>query len=226
MQNVHGIKLDETAKWIMNEEFAKLEMESEKMNISDLEYLFERIGLDIDSEELHTIVNDVFKDDADEDSENGRLSFELFLTVVCKILSLRAQKARDERVSALALLNSTLPLNPDSRYKQAWDLLCLVLLLYCSFYVPYSLAFDTSSLGDSSSPTDVVDLLINCIFMIDIGLTFLTAYYDKQGFLVKDMRRISAAYLEGWFIPDLAGRSRPRRRAHVRSVAATHVRAS
>ena len=175
---------------------------------------------------MQKIVNDVFKDDADEDSENGRLSFELFITVVCKILSIRAQKARDERVSALALLNSTLPLNPDSRYKQAWDLLCLVLLLYCSFYVPYSLAFDTSSLGDSSSPTDVVDLLINCIFMIDIGLTFLTAYYDKQGFLVKDMRRISTVYLEGWFIPDLAGRSRPRRRAHVRSVAATHVRAS
>ena len=219
IESKYRIKLNETEKWIMHEEFAKVEMESGNIKISDLQYLLERIGMDMGDDNLDKILKDILKAQIDvlEDSENGCLNFEMFLTIACEISIMRAQRARDE--STLTLKNS-IPLNPDSIYKQGWDALCLVLLLYCSFYVPYSLAFDTSSFGDSSSPTDVVDILINCIFMIDIGLTFLTAYYDKQGFLVKDMRRISTVYLEGWFIPDLAGRLRPWRRAHMHCIAA------
>jgi hypothetical protein len=80
----------------------------------------------------------------------------------------------------------------------------LLLLLYCSFSVPYNIAFETDSGAAGMGASDVADLLINGIFMIDISLTFITAY-DNQGCLVTDFRMIAKNYIFTWFLLDLAG---------------------
>jgi hyperpolarization activated cyclic nucleotide-gated potassium channel 2 len=74
-----------------------------------------------------------------------------------------------------------------------------LLLLYCSFAVPYNIAFDTAS-----DAIDSLDISINVIFMMDISLTFVTAY-DRQGCLIRDFRKIAENYLSSWFVLDIAG---------------------
>ncbi len=56
----------------------------------------------------------------------------------------------------------------------------MILLLYCSFSVPLSIAFpEDSSSASTSSVQDYVELSFDVIFMMDIALTFVTAY-DNQ----------------------------------------------
>jgi hypothetical protein len=50
------------------------------------------------------------------------------------------------------------PLDPDSPRKQAWDAFCMVILLYCSFAVPYNIAFTPSTDGRNLSTMDYVDV--------------------------------------------------------------------
>lgn len=44
-------------------------------------------------------------------------------------------------------------------------------------------------------------LLLLCI--VDTFMQFFRAYYDENGFLVFDLRRIRRNYLRGWFVVNL-----------------------
>jgi hypothetical protein len=76
-------------------------------------------------------------------------------------------------------LKDYFPIEPESTPKQLWDLLCMIILLYCSFSVPLSIAFPVESSSSSFSIQDSIELTFDCIFMLDIVLSFLTAY-DNQ----------------------------------------------
>jgi hypothetical protein len=141
---------------------------------------------------------DYFVDDGGEDG----LNFKSFLSLIAQIL-LDPDEVDHDRHSTIAWLRH-LPLDPDSQGKQMWDAWCLLLLLYCSFAVPYNIAFEAGSAEPGLTTTDYVDVLINTMFMIDIGLTFITAY-DKQGCLITDYRKIAENYLTSWFFLDIAG---------------------
>ena len=97
-----------------------------------------------------------------------------------------------------------IPIHPDSVPKQIWDGFCMLLLVYCSFSVPYSIAFIDSDSSEGLTPIDISDLAIDLIFMIDISLTFVTQY-DNQGVMEKDLSLISRHYFKTWFFPDIAG---------------------
>ena len=206
MLTTFGVKLDKFARSRYCEEFAKLEMQSDSINSSDIEYLLQQLGITVDPEELQTIVREqMFKSSVNIlDDDEDMFSFKMFVKVVCKVLSSRAVAGDDTSLSMYARLRRRFPLRPDGPFKQSWDIFCLLILVYCSFYVPFNLAFESTAPG-ITSPTDITELAINIVFMFDIGLSFLTSYHDTQGFLVKDMRDIAANYLRGWFLPDLAG---------------------
>jgi hypothetical protein len=97
-----------------------------------------------------------------------------------------------------------LPLDPDSGKKQAWDILCMILLLYCSFSVPFGIAFDTAEQEEPDQVKEVFEAIIDAMFLIDIGLNFITGW-DNQGFIVREFSKIAQHYLRSWFIPDFAG---------------------
>ena len=101
-------------------------------------------------------------------------------------------------------LSNFLPLDPDSFPKQTWDAACLVILLYCSFSVPYSIAFVPSPVSGELSPLDYSDIAIDIIFLTDIALSFVTAY-DHHGYMVQNMRSIYKHYMRTWFLLDFAG---------------------
>lgn len=58
-----------------------------------------------------------------------------------------------------------------NKYKQSWDLVVMVLLIYTALYVPFKVCFvdTTSDFGF------VLDLVVDFLFLTDIVLTFNTA---------------------------------------------------
>ena len=57
-----------------------------------------------------------------------------------------------------------IPIHPNFVVKQGWDVMIMLLLLYSSFQVPYSMAFDDSD--GQQSPAYVAEVLLDVIFMV------------------------------------------------------------
>ena len=86
-------------------------------------------------------------------------------------------------------------LDPTSTWKGRWDLLILLLILYSAVSVPLHIGFDSHSEGALWT----LEASMSMIFMVDLTLTFCTAYYDAEGLWVRDHRMIALRYLKGWF---------------------------
>jgi hypothetical protein len=66
--------------------------------------------------------------------------------------------------------------------------------------VPYKIAY----VEDTSYPEwDILDNVIDSIFLLDMVLTFFSAYYDNQNNLVTSWKQILKNYLKTWFLVDL-----------------------
>lgn len=92
---------------------------------------------------------------------------------------------------------------PDNPFKQMWDVFVGLLLIYTSLVTPYRISF----VDDSTSANkffDYLDLSIDFCFLIDIILTFFTAYYNNEEKIEKKLTAIAKHYLLGWFIIDFS----------------------
>ena len=49
----------------------------------------------------------------------------------------------------------------------------------------------------------VLDLLVDWLFLADIGLNFHTTYVGKDGEIIDNLRMIRMNYLRSWFFLDL-----------------------
>ena len=128
---------------------------------------------------------------ADMEYDIDTLDFEFFVNVICE-LQKASRLANPNQKSSKSMIFQHFPIDPDGSAKQGWDFFCLLLLFYCSFSVPYDIAFlddDSSSLG----PLDIFGLIVDAIFMCDICLSFVTSV-EVDGIVVRDLRVISALY--------------------------------
>ena len=153
-------------------------------------------------QQLLAILNSSF--DTEVEYETDRLDFEFFVSVICEIKKKAVKPADSSANPSKLILPRQFPIDPDSSTKQMWDIFCLLLLLYCSFSVPYSIAFldDSSSLG----VVDIFGLVVDMVFMCDIALSFVTAI-EVDGIVVRDLRVISATYCRLSISPCLCLRS-------------------
>lgn len=92
-------------------------------------------------------------------------------------------------------------IDPDGRSKVLWSLALVLLIIYSLFEVPLSIGFSYTNTPASSA----ILYFIDCFFVLDVFLNFLTGFHDEQLELVTDMRRIARNYLRGWFVPDSLG---------------------
>ena len=216
-------KLEKKSKVTMNSEtrllyyqdFTRSALGSTTLHSQEVELLIRRRNpeIEIGYSDLHTIMSNKLEQSAlasmVRTENNEYFDFEHFAALMYDLLAYHEETTRvHERGWSILEFFRQLPLDPDSGRKQSWDFLCLLLLLYCSFSVPYSIAFDETikgapDVGDFNS-LQVFDLFVDCIFMCDIALSFLTGW-DRQGFVVRDFRSIAINYLRTWFLPDLAG---------------------
>ena len=91
---------------------------------------------------------------------------------------------------------------PDSIQFLSWSLLMTFMLIWTAFYVPFRLAF----LDEVAEWLFILELCIDCIFMLDILFTFFTAYYEDKEILITNKCKIITNYLKGWFAIDLLSR--------------------
>ena len=87
-----------------------------------------------------------------------------------------------------------------SKFRLAWDLLAVGLVILSGLVVTYQLAFAHGVGFDGSIFVYVIDLF----FLIDIFLNFRTTFRDR-GQEVTDRKRIGRRYVRSVFILDLLG---------------------
>ncbi|XP_075036854.1 voltage-gated inwardly rectifying potassium channel KCNH7 isoform X3 [Mixophyes fleayi] len=98
-----------------------------------------------------------------------------------------------------------------SPFKAVWDWLILLLVIYTAIFTPYSAAFLLNDLeeqkrrtcGYSCNPLNVVDLMVDIMFIIDILINFRTTYVNQNEEVVSDPAKIAIHYFKGWFLIDM-----------------------
>lgn len=105
------------------------------------------------------------------------------------VQSVRARLARRQRGF----------LDPKARRMQAWDLLTSLALIFVVFVTPFEVAFLSDTRIDALF---VCNQIVNCIFVIDIALTFATPF-ERKGELVLSHSAIIRRYLSFWLWVDL-----------------------
>ncbi|XP_016533681.1 potassium voltage-gated channel subfamily H member 7-like isoform X2 [Poecilia formosa] len=98
-----------------------------------------------------------------------------------------------------------------SPFKAVWDWLILLLVIYTAIFTPYSAAFLLNDLeeqkrrvcGYSCSPLNVVDLIVDIMFIVDILINFRTTYVNSNEEVVSHPAKIAIHYFKGWFLIDM-----------------------
>ncbi|XP_073701243.1 voltage-gated inwardly rectifying potassium channel KCNH7 [Garra rufa] len=98
-----------------------------------------------------------------------------------------------------------------SPFKAVWDWLILLLVIYTAILTPYSAAFllndseeqKKRECGYSCSPLNMVDLMVDIMFLIDILINFRTTYVNLNEEVVSHPGKIAIHYFKGWFLIDM-----------------------
>ncbi|XP_048020271.1 potassium voltage-gated channel subfamily H member 2a isoform X1 [Megalobrama amblycephala] len=98
-----------------------------------------------------------------------------------------------------------------SPFKAVWDWVILLLVIYTAIFTPYSASFLLSDeeeaamqrCGYSCSPLNVVDLIVDIMFVVDIVINFRTTYVNSNDEVVSQPGRIAVHYFKGWFLIDM-----------------------
>ncbi|KTG37579.1 hypothetical protein cypCar_00006105 [Cyprinus carpio] len=98
-----------------------------------------------------------------------------------------------------------------SPFKAMWDWIILLLVLYTAVFTPYSAAFLLNELeqekrhicGYTCNPLNVVDMIVDVLFIIDIVITFRTTYVNHNDEVVTHPKLIAIHYIKGWFLIDM-----------------------
>ncbi|KAK7893443.1 hypothetical protein WMY93_022595 [Mugilogobius chulae] len=98
-----------------------------------------------------------------------------------------------------------------SPFKAVWDWLILLLVIYTAIFTPYSAAFLLNDIeeqrrrecGYSCSPLNVVDLIVDIMFIVDILINFRTTYVNCNEEVVSHPAKIAIHYFKGWFLIDM-----------------------
>ncbi|CAO78713.1 Potassium voltage-gated channel unc-103 [Caenorhabditis elegans] len=99
-----------------------------------------------------------------------------------------------------------------SPFKAVWDWIILLLVIYTAVFTPYVAAFllrelqDTAKKSRFTEPLEIVDLIVDIMFIVDIIINFRTTYVnenDEACQVVSDPGKIATHYFKGWFIIDM-----------------------
>uniref|UniRef100_A0A4W5LXG8 Voltage-gated inwardly rectifying potassium channel KCNH2 n=1 Tax=Hucho hucho TaxID=62062 RepID=A0A4W5LXG8_9TELE len=97
-----------------------------------------------------------------------------------------------------------------SPFKAVWDWVILLLVIYTAIFTPYSAAFLLSDQEEAAmqtcgycSPLNVVDLIVDIMFIVDIVINFRTTYVNTNDEVVSQSQRIAVHYFKGWFLIDM-----------------------
>ena len=81
--------------------------------------------------------------------------------------------------------------------KLAWDIICMIFIVYLAITVPYKICFNIIYVGAWA----YLDIVMTLFFLVDIMIEFNTGFYFK-GALVLDRKAIAGNYFKFWFWMD------------------------
>ncbi|XP_053555760.1 potassium voltage-gated channel subfamily H member 6 [Bombina bombina] len=98
-----------------------------------------------------------------------------------------------------------------SPFKAVWDWLILLLVIYTAIFTPYSAAFLLNNQEEEKSweycyscnPLNIVDLIVDIMFIVDIIINFRTTYVNINDEVVSHPGKIAIHYFKGWFLIDM-----------------------
>ena len=91
-------------------------------------------------------------------------------------------------------------IDPNNKWKMRFDLYIMFIMIFIAIFVPWRLAFA----DEDSTAWLVINLTVDFSFLIDMILTFFTAYFDeKQMRLVTNKCTIAKKYVFSWFFFDV-----------------------
>ncbi|XP_038140791.1 potassium voltage-gated channel subfamily H member 6a isoform X2 [Cyprinodon tularosa] len=130
------------------------------------------------------------------------------VTQVTQVLSLGADVLPEYKLQAPRIHKWTIL--HYSPFKAVWDWVILLLVIYTAIFTPYSAAFllseaeeDEGSCGYTCNPLNVVDLVVDVMFIVDILINFRTTYVNSNDEVVSHPGRIAQHYFKGWFLIDI-----------------------
>ena len=94
-------------------------------------------------------------------------------------------------------------LHPRSRFRQQWDGMLFLMLMYCAFVIPFRLGFDEKAVGTVL----VWEAVIDCAFLLDVLLSFRTGFMleeeNEDSRIEMLPRPIAKNYVRKWFFIDI-----------------------
>lgn len=87
---------------------------------------------------------------------------------------------------------------PHSKFFIYWNLVMIALLTYTAILMPVTIVFVEENLA-----WQIVELMVDGLFLVDVVVNCFSAYYDLQGKLVTDKRAIIWRYFKGWMVLDI-----------------------
>jgi hypothetical protein len=206
-----AVRLSSEQRLMYYAEFTRAALGSTTLHFREVEALIVRKNPEImiNRIEFLTLINSKFHElsnEANDQSESTEyIDFKHFAVLLYDLFKhYEDTKRAIEGRWSLEDFTRQFPLDPDSKPKQIWDTICMLLLLYCSFSVPYSIAFDSDDPDQANIPKENFEQIVDVVFMVDLCFNFITAW-DNQGFIVREFSWIAKHYLRSWFLPDFAG---------------------
>lgn len=91
---------------------------------------------------------------------------------------------------------------PEDRLKNIWEVVISMSLMIACTTTPVYIAFQDDSQQLAMTSWEIMNLVLDCVFGIDIIIMFFSAFHDDEFYLVDDMKMIALNYFRGWFIID------------------------
>jgi CRP-like cAMP-binding protein len=97
-------------------------------------------------------------------------------------------------------------ISPDSLVRRNWDFVVACCCIYIAWLLPFKLGFGDLVPEDwEDDHLYEVNQLVDVVFIVDLILSFRTAYWNADDHLVWDNKKVAVHYLTSWFIVDLIG---------------------
>lgn len=130
-----------------------------------------------------------------EKINSNKTSSKTIWKVVAEDLQKQSPKTRDcEEYKHIKLI-----VYPDDPFFEYWSYFTSLLLLYTCIISTYRVCVSDSD----SSLWDYIDIIVDCVFFLDILINSLLAYYDEECNLVTDRKKIFIKYMKSWMIIDV-----------------------
>jgi hypothetical protein len=90
-------------------------------------------------------------------------------------------------------------IDPQNSLKLWWDMIITIVLLYSCIMTPAQVAL----IEEMDHATNLTNLVIDCLFLLDMIIIFNTAIIDDELNIISDRSIIAKEYLSAWFWIDL-----------------------